>query len=155
MLRDLDLVMAERAVVTPLNRRAAQLLTDEGFPAWSRAVTGVLAGQVFPDRRLREWTLLKVVTRGEPWSAEQLTEASDWCPRTAVQHLDGYEALYLLATAARGPGASATPPSSGCAAGPRSERTGCAGQESQVDPAHVSSHARPGLRVPLPGRVSA
>lgn len=73
----------------------------EGFPAWSRAMTGVLAGRTFPDRRLHQRTLPKVVTRGEPRSAEQLTEAPDWCRRTAVQHLDGYETLYPLATAAR------------------------------------------------------
>ncbi|WP_326586202.1 hypothetical protein [Streptomyces sp. NBC_01294] len=99
--RDPGPVTAESAVVTRLNGRAAQLPADEGFPAWSRAVTGVLAARVFPDRRQREWTLPKVITRGEPRSAEQLTEASDWCRRPAVQHQDGYEALYQLATAAR------------------------------------------------------
>ncbi|MFD9516946.1 hypothetical protein [Streptomyces sp. NPDC059979] len=98
VLRDPDPVMAESAVVTHLNRSAARLSADEGFPARSRAMTGVLVGRVFPDRRLRRRTLLKVITRGEPRSAEQLTEASDWCRRTAVQHLDGYETLYRLAS---------------------------------------------------------
>ncbi|MEU9105066.1 hypothetical protein AB0D54_11975 [Streptomyces xanthophaeus] len=101
VLRDPDPVMAESAVVTHLDRRAARLLADEGFPAWARAMTPVLAGRAFPERRLREWKLLKAITRGEPWSAAALTAASDWCQRTAAQSLTSYEALSLLADAAR------------------------------------------------------
>ncbi|MCX4695065.1 hypothetical protein [Streptomyces sp. NBC_01408] len=101
VLRDPDPVMAESAVVTHLDRRAARLLADEAFPAWARAMTPVLAGREFPERRLREWNLLKAITRGEPWSAAALTAASDWCQRTAAQSLTSYEALSLLADAAR------------------------------------------------------
>lgn len=101
VLRDPDPVMAESAVVTHLDRRAARLLADEGFPAWAQAMTGVLAGRSFPERRLREWTLLKAISRGEPWSAAELTAASDWCQRTAAQSLTSHEALALLATGAR------------------------------------------------------
>ncbi|MFF4444047.1 hypothetical protein [Streptomyces sp. NPDC001502] len=101
VLRDPDRVMAESAVVTHLDRRAVQLLADEEFPAWARAMSAALAGRAFPERRLREWILLKAVTRGEPWSAEELTAASDWCQRTAARLLTSYEALTLLATDAR------------------------------------------------------
>lgn len=101
VLRDSDPVMAESAVVTHLNRRAARLLADEGFPVWARAMTVALAGRAFPERRLREWTLLKAVTRGEPWSAAELTASSDWCQRTAAQTLTSDEALTLLAASAR------------------------------------------------------
>ncbi|MFD9104155.1 hypothetical protein ACFVZN_24095 [Streptomyces virginiae] len=101
VLRDPDRVMAESAVVTHLDRRAAGLLADDGFTAWARAMSGVLAGRAFPERRLREWSLLKAVTRGEPWSAAELTGASDWCQRTAVRLLGSYEALELLAADAR------------------------------------------------------
>ncbi|MFE2165185.1 hypothetical protein ACFXB3_08940 [Streptomyces sp. NPDC059447] len=101
VLRDPDPVMAESAVVTHLDRRAARLLADEGFPAWAQAMAGALAGRAFPERRLREWTLLKAITRGEPWSAAELVGASDWCQRTAAQLLTSYEALGLLATGAR------------------------------------------------------
>ncbi|WP_301373203.1 hypothetical protein [Streptomyces xanthophaeus] len=101
VLRDPDRVMAESAVVTHLDRRAVQLLADEEFPAWARAMAAVLAGRPFPERRLREWSLLKAATRGEPWSAEELTAASDWCQRTAAGLLTSYEALTLLATDAR------------------------------------------------------
>ncbi|MFB7255469.1 hypothetical protein [Streptomyces nojiriensis] len=101
VLRDPDRVMAESAVVTHLDRRAVRLLAAEEFPAWSRAIAAALAGRAFPERRLREWNLLKAVTRGEPWSAEELAAASDWCQRTAVSLLTSYEALTLLATDAR------------------------------------------------------
>ncbi|MGW3324535.1 hypothetical protein [Streptomyces virginiae] len=101
VLRDPDRVMAESAVVTHLDRRAVQLLAEEEFPAWARAMAAALAGRPFPERRLREWNLLKAVTRGETWSAEELTAASDWCQRTAARLLTSYEALTLLATDAR------------------------------------------------------
>ncbi|MFD7909443.1 hypothetical protein ACFV30_01780 [Streptomyces sp. NPDC059752] len=101
VLRDPDRVMAESAVVTHLDRRAVRLLADEEFAAWARAMAAALAGRPFPERRLREWSLLKAVTWGEPWSAEELTAASDWCQRTAVRLLTSYEALTLLATDAR------------------------------------------------------
>ncbi|CAM5554301.1 hypothetical protein [Streptomyces avidinii] len=101
VLRDPDRVMAESAVVTHLDRRAAQLLDDDRFPAWAGDMAAALAGRPFPERRLREWSLLTAVTRDEPWSAEELTAASDWCQRTAVRLLASYEALSLLATAAR------------------------------------------------------
>ncbi|MFD3538226.1 hypothetical protein ACFWUQ_01835 [Streptomyces sp. NPDC058662] len=101
VLRDPDPVMAESAVVTHLNRRAAQLPAEGAFPAWAGAMATVLRGWAFPERRLREWSLLKAITRGDAWSASQLTGASDWCQRTAAQSLDSYEALRLLAGAAR------------------------------------------------------
>ncbi|MFF9052236.1 hypothetical protein ACF09Z_13915 [Streptomyces erythrochromogenes] len=101
VLGDPDRVMAEAAVVTHLDRRAVGLLADDGFTVWARAMSGVLAGRPFPERRLREWSLLKAVTRGEPWSAAELTGASDWCQRTAVRLFGSYEALELLAADAR------------------------------------------------------
>ncbi|MBT2458827.1 hypothetical protein [Streptomyces sp. ISL-86] len=102
VLCDPDTVMAESAVVTHLDRRAAQLLADERFPGWARAMAAVLDDRAFPVRRLREWTLLKSITRGEPWSARELTDASDWCQRTAVQSSrTSHEALSLLAASAR------------------------------------------------------
>ncbi|MFD6187611.1 hypothetical protein [Streptomyces goshikiensis] len=101
VLRDPDRVMAESAVVTHLDRRAAQLLADERFRDWARAVGAVLDGRAFPVVRLREWTLLKSVHQGEPWSVAELSGASDWCQRTAVALLTSYEALGLLAEAGR------------------------------------------------------
>ncbi|WP_406180497.1 hypothetical protein [Streptomyces sp. NBC_01006] len=101
VLRDRDPVMAESAVVTHLDRRAAQLLTDPRFPGWARAMGTAIGARAFPARRLREWTLLKSITDGDPWSAAELTAASDWCQRTAAQSLSSYEALDLLAATAR------------------------------------------------------
>ncbi|WP_051696288.1 hypothetical protein [Streptomyces sp. NRRL S-244] len=101
VLRDRDPVMAESAVVTHLDRRAAQLLTDPRFPGWARAMGTAIGARAFPARRLREWILLKAITDGEPWSAAELTAASDWCQRTAAQSLGSYEALDVLAATAR------------------------------------------------------
>ncbi|MFE6843947.1 hypothetical protein [Streptomyces sp. NPDC057686] len=101
VLRDRDPVMAESAVVTHLDRRATQLLADAGFPGWARAMDTAIGARAFPARRLREWTLLKAIADGAPWSPAELTAASDWCQRTAAQSLPSYEALDLLAAAAR------------------------------------------------------
>ncbi|MFZ3468425.1 hypothetical protein ACODT3_35095 [Streptomyces sp. 4.24] len=101
VLRDPDPVMAESAVVTHLDRRAVRLLADDSFPAWAQAMGAALGGRTFAARRLREWTLLKAVTRGEPWSREELLESSDWCQRTASQSLHAEEALRLLAAEGR------------------------------------------------------
>ncbi|MEV0411535.1 hypothetical protein AB0I68_12215 [Streptomyces sp. NPDC050448] len=101
VLRDSDPVMAESAVVTHLDRRAAHLLPDARFPGWARAMDTAIGARAFPARRLREWTLLKAISDGEPWSATELTAASDWCQRTAAQSLSSYEALDLLAARAR------------------------------------------------------
>ncbi|AKL64957.1 hypothetical protein OHU17_31025 [Streptomyces goshikiensis] len=101
VLRDPDRVMAESAVVTHLDRRAARLLADERFQDWARAVGAALEGRAFPVARLREWSLLQSVNQGGPWSAAELAGASDWCQRTAVALLTSYEALRLLADAGR------------------------------------------------------
>ncbi|MET9881968.1 hypothetical protein ABZZ20_02205 [Streptomyces sp. NPDC006430] len=101
VLCDPDLVMAESAVVTHLDRRAAQLLADGRFPNWAGAMAAAIGSRAFPARRVREWSLLKAIAHGEPWSAADLTAASDWCQRTAVQLPTSYEALGLLATTAR------------------------------------------------------
>ncbi|MEV6950459.1 hypothetical protein [Streptomyces sp. NPDC051183] len=101
VLRDPDPVMAESAVVTHLDRRAAQLLADGAFPAWAHAMGAALGGRTFAARRLREWILLRSIARGEPWAVADLTAASDWCQRTAAQSLASDEALSLLAAAAR------------------------------------------------------
>lgn len=101
VLRDPDSVMAESAVVTHLDRRAARLLADEAFPAWAQAVGTAIGGRTFAARRLREWILLKAITRGESWSPTELLAASDWCQRTAARSLHADDALRLLAAGAR------------------------------------------------------
>ncbi|MER7519131.1 hypothetical protein [Streptomyces sp. NPDC126499] len=84
VLGDEDSVMAQSAVVRHVDRRAAELLTDARFPAWCRTVSRVVAGRDVLTRRLREWTLLRALALGEPWTPAELTAASDWCQRTAV-----------------------------------------------------------------------
>ncbi|MER6202581.1 hypothetical protein ABT234_35075 [Streptomyces sp. NPDC001586] len=99
VLRDDCVVMAESAVNRHLERRAAQLLTDAHFPDWARTTAAVIGDRAFLSRRLREWTLLRAIALDEPWTAEEVTGASDWFQRTAAaaQAVSSPEALDLLA----------------------------------------------------------
>ncbi|MER6318625.1 hypothetical protein ABT237_33375 [Streptomyces sp. NPDC001581] len=99
VLRDDCVAMAESAVNRHLERRAAQLLTDAHFPDWARTTAAVIGDRAFLSRRLREWSLLRAIALDEPWTAEEVTGASDWFQRTAVvaQAVGSPEALDLLA----------------------------------------------------------
>ncbi|MFJ6754545.1 MULTISPECIES: hypothetical protein [unclassified Streptomyces] len=99
ILRDDCVSMAESAVNHHVERRAAHLLTDSGFPSWARMMATVIGDRPFLTRRLREWTLLRTIALDEPWTAEELTGASDWFQRTAsaAQIVTSPDALTLLA----------------------------------------------------------
>ncbi|MFC9632204.1 hypothetical protein ACFTY8_23685 [Streptomyces mirabilis] len=84
VLRDQDMTMADSAACRHLDRRAADLLTGPAFTAWARTMTEVFADRDFLTLRLREWTLLRTIALGKPWTAEDLTSASDWFQRTAT-----------------------------------------------------------------------
>jgi hypothetical protein len=101
VLRDPDAAMAQSAVVRHLDYRAAQLLTDRGFPEWARTMATVIGEREFLTRRLREWTLLRSVTLGDPWAEEDLTAATDWFQRNAAQTVTSPAALTLLASEGR------------------------------------------------------
>lgn len=101
ILRDPDTTMAQSAIVRHLDRRAALLLTDDGFTAWARAMAEISAEREFLARRLRAWTLLWSITVGEPWDSEEVTTGSDWFQRKAVEILPSPAVLTLLAEAGR------------------------------------------------------
>ncbi|WP_406372089.1 hypothetical protein OH781_25495 [Streptomyces sp. NBC_01550] len=103
VLRDQDAAMADSAVGRHLDRRAADLLTDAKFTAWAQTLTEVIADRDFLTLRLREWTLLRTIALGEPWTAEDLTGATDWFQRMAAttQITPSPEALRLLAERGR------------------------------------------------------
>lgn len=103
VLRDQDMTMADSAVCRHLDRRAADLLTGPAFTAWARTMTEVFADRDFLTLRLREWTLLRTIALGRPWTAEDLTSASDWFQRTAttMRFVVSPEALSLLAERGR------------------------------------------------------
>ncbi|WP_234532767.1 hypothetical protein [Streptomyces shenzhenensis] len=48
ILRDPDTTMAQSVIVRHLDRHAAQLLTDEGFTAWARAMAEIQRGAGVP-----------------------------------------------------------------------------------------------------------
>ncbi|MFE5097400.1 hypothetical protein ACFRCI_45780 [Streptomyces sp. NPDC056638] len=103
VLRDQDATMADSAVGRHLDRRAAGLLTEPRFTAWAQTMTEVIADRDFLTRRLHEWTLLRTIVLGKPWTAEDLASASDWFQRMAAapQIVTSPEALRLLAERGR------------------------------------------------------
>ncbi|MGW7435126.1 hypothetical protein [Streptomyces sp. NPDC054849] len=103
VLRDDCVSMAESAVNRHTERRAAELLTDSRFPAWARMMATTIGDRAFLTCRLREWTLLRAIALDEPWTAEELTSASDWFQRTAVavEFVISPDALSLLAERGR------------------------------------------------------
>lgn len=101
ILRDPDTAMAQSAIVRHVDRHAAQLLTDDGFSDWARAMAEISAEREFLARRLREWTLLRSIAVGKPWGSEEVTTGSDWFQRKAVEILPSPAVLTLLAEAGR------------------------------------------------------
>lgn len=103
VLRDEDTTMAASAVSRHMDRRATELLTDPAFTAWAQAMSRVIDQHDFLTTRLLEWCLLRTLALGEPWAAEELTDASDWLQRTAVttQIVTAPDVLRLLAERGR------------------------------------------------------
>lgn len=102
VLRDQDVTMADSAVGRHLDRRAADLLTGPWFTAWAQTMTEVIADRDFLTLRLREWTLLRTIALGDPWTAG-LTGATDWFQRMAAttRIVTSPKALMLLAERGR------------------------------------------------------
>jgi hypothetical protein len=97
VLRDPDHTMADAAIIGHLDRRAATLSDNTAFTDWFRQLIGVLHGRVLPERRLREWSLLKDIDSGRHWKIVDLIEASDWLQRRIAEHTGSPQALTVLA----------------------------------------------------------
>lgn len=97
VLSDPDRAMAESAVIGHLDRRAAALPDGWSFTDWSRQIAPILDGHDVPERRLREWSLLKEIDSGRPWKIADLIEASDWLQRRIADGSASQEALSVLA----------------------------------------------------------
>ncbi|WP_189276016.1 hypothetical protein [Kitasatospora griseola] len=85
VLTDPDGAMAGSAVRGYLDRRAVELFTDPGYPAWRAEMAEVVAANDFISRRLREWTLLRAAAVGEPWEVDELLTATNWCRLRAAE----------------------------------------------------------------------
>jgi hypothetical protein len=103
VLRDPDQAMAQSAVVRHLDNRAARLLplADQRFEDWAHAMANQISELDFLTRRLHEWTLLRSISLGKRWTAEQVTTASDWFQRKAAETMTSPAALTLLANEGR------------------------------------------------------
>ncbi|MFF9499811.1 hypothetical protein [Streptomyces sp. NPDC014656] len=92
---------ANSAVRAYLDRRAAELLTTPGYPSWCAELTGPVEADAFSARRLREWTLLRAMTLGEPWEAEALLAATNWLQLRTAETCPSAGALRTLAAGGR------------------------------------------------------
>ncbi|MFB8243391.1 hypothetical protein ACFC58_43355 [Kitasatospora purpeofusca] len=101
VLTDPDKGMANSAVCEYLDRRAAELLTDPGYPSWCLEMTGPVAVDDFSTRRLNEWTLLRAMTLSEPWDAENLLAASNWLQLHTAEQSSAMTVLDVLAESGR------------------------------------------------------
>ncbi|WP_393072973.1 hypothetical protein [Streptomyces sp. LN704] len=101
VLADPDQRMANSAVCEYLDRRAAELLTDPGYPAWHLEMTGPVGVDDFSTRRLNEWTLLRAMTLSEPWDAENLLAASNWLQLHTAEKSSAMTVLEALAESGR------------------------------------------------------
>ncbi|GAA2748761.1 hypothetical protein [Kitasatospora cinereorecta] len=101
VLTDPDKGMASSAVCEFLDRRAAELLTDPGYPSWRLEMTGSVEVDDFSARRLNEWTLLRATTLDEPWDAESLLAASHWLQLHAAEKSSVMAVLEVLVESGR------------------------------------------------------
>ncbi|MFJ9518456.1 hypothetical protein ACIRPK_09350 [Kitasatospora sp. NPDC101801] len=97
VLTDPDRAMANSAVCEYLDRQAAALLTDPGYPSWHLEMTGPVSVDAFSARRLDEWTLLRTMALCEPWDSAQLLTASNWLQLRAAETSPATAALAVLA----------------------------------------------------------
>src|SRR5436305_9306081 len=93
--------MADSAVIGHLDRRAAALGGGKSFSAWSQQIARVLHGRELPERRLREWSLLKEIDSGRHWNTADLIEASHWLQHRLAEHTGSQQALTALADQGR------------------------------------------------------
>jgi hypothetical protein len=97
VLRDPDRAMADSAVLGHLDCCAAALDEGEAFADRSHRIAPVLDGHELSERRLREWSLLKEIDSGQPWSTADLVVASDWLQLRVAERAGSREALAVVA----------------------------------------------------------
>jgi hypothetical protein len=78
VLQDPDVTMAQSAVLRHLDQRASTLIRGPDYMPWAQAMASAVAPRPFLLQRLHEWSLLRAVTLGQPWSPDALAEASNW-----------------------------------------------------------------------------
>lgn len=101
VLTDPDREMANSAVCEYLDRRASELLVNPDFPSWRLEMIGVVGVDAFSTRRLHEWTLLRAMTLGEPWDAQDLLAASNWLQLRTAEKCSAMPAVDILAEGGR------------------------------------------------------
>jgi len=101
VLQDPDVAMAQSAVLGHLDQRASTLIQGPDYAPWARAMAGAVASRPFLLQRLREWSLLRAIALGQPWSPGALAEASNWLQLKIAESPGTSEAAVVLARAGR------------------------------------------------------
>ncbi|MFF2956712.1 hypothetical protein ACFVVU_35880 [Kitasatospora sp. NPDC057965] len=101
VLTDPDKGMANSAVCEYLDRRAAELLADPGYPSWYLEMADAVVVDDFSARRLDEWTLLRAMTLDEPWDTKSLLAASNWLQLRTAEKSSAVTVLEVLAESGR------------------------------------------------------
>ncbi|MGW7264854.1 hypothetical protein [Streptomyces sp. NPDC054842] len=78
VLTDPDQSMAQSAVLRHLDRRATDIHSGPAYEPWAERMTQVTVRHPFLAHRVREWSLFRAITFGQPWRRDALLESSDW-----------------------------------------------------------------------------
>jgi hypothetical protein len=97
VLTDPDQAMAQSVIARHLDRRAANLCPGPAYEQWARSMTEATARHPFLAQRLREWSLFRVISLGQPWGVDALIASSDWLQRKITVSLEAADALAVLA----------------------------------------------------------
>jgi hypothetical protein len=100
VLTDPDHTMAQSAVLRHLDRRAAELHRGPAYGPWAEMMTRATTHHPFLTQRLREWSLFRAVTLGQPWHPDVLLESSNWLQLKTAESSDA-TALEVLADGGR------------------------------------------------------
>ncbi|MEU0785374.1 hypothetical protein ABZ341_27810 [Streptomyces sp. NPDC006173] len=100
VLTDPDQTMAQSAVLRHLDRRATDLHPGPDYEPWAETMTRATIRHPFLTQRLREWSLFRAVTQGQPWQPDALLDASNWLQLKTAETSDT-DALALLAERGR------------------------------------------------------
>ncbi|WP_371657678.1 hypothetical protein [Streptomyces sp. NBC_00280] len=85
VLTDPDHAMAQTAVLRHLDRRATDLHPQPAYVPWAEMMTRATTRCPFLTQRLREWSLFRAVTFGQPWRPDALLASSDWLQLKAAE----------------------------------------------------------------------
>ena len=101
LIADPDRIMAESVLTSLVDSRAERLGSAASFAAWAEPVLGAVDADGFIARRVREWSLFKVLQSGEAVDRAALAASSNWLQRKVVEEADSATVLAVLGETGR------------------------------------------------------